>query len=243
MHSDYIVFVDESGDHSMESINPDFPVFVLAFCVLRCDAYVEVLTAKVRRLKFELFGHDQVILHERDIRKRSGPFSRLGGAQRDAMMEALNETIRECPMTVVAVVIDKEAHRQRYVRPEHPYHLAMQYGLERVHRVISEAGQGDRMTAVVCECRGAKEDKDLELEFRRVCGGQNYHRRPLNFQIVMADKRSNAEGLQLADLLARPIGLHVMRPDQPNRSWDIIETKMFRNAAGVVTGNGLKVFP
>ena len=29
---DHIVFVDESGDHSLTSINPDYPVFVLAFC-------------------------------------------------------------------------------------------------------------------------------------------------------------------------------------------------------------------
>ena len=32
--SDFIVFVDESGDHSLEVINPDYPVFVLAFCIL-----------------------------------------------------------------------------------------------------------------------------------------------------------------------------------------------------------------
>ena len=30
---DYIVFVDESGDHGMESIDANYPVFVLVFCV------------------------------------------------------------------------------------------------------------------------------------------------------------------------------------------------------------------
>lgn len=29
--SDYIVYVDESGDHSLESINLRYPLFVLAF--------------------------------------------------------------------------------------------------------------------------------------------------------------------------------------------------------------------
>lgn len=28
--SDYVVYVDESGDHSLASIDRDFPVFVLA---------------------------------------------------------------------------------------------------------------------------------------------------------------------------------------------------------------------
>jgi hypothetical protein len=34
-HSDFIIYVDESGDHSLESIDPDYPVFVLSFCIFR----------------------------------------------------------------------------------------------------------------------------------------------------------------------------------------------------------------
>ena len=33
--SDFIVFADESGDHGLVSINPQFPVFALAFFVVR----------------------------------------------------------------------------------------------------------------------------------------------------------------------------------------------------------------
>ena len=210
---------------------------------MRCDAYIQDVTPSVRKLKFELFGHDQVILHEHDIRKKSGPFSALGKDERDALMDGLTQTIRDCAMTVVAVVIDKIAHKKRYARPEHPYHLAMQYGLERVHRVLQQAGQAGRSTAIVCESRGAREDRDLELEFRRVCDGANFQQLAFPFKLIMADKRSNSEGLQLADLLARPIGLHVLRPDQSNRAWDVIKTKIFANAHGVIAGHGLKVFP
>jgi hypothetical protein len=32
--SDYIIYVDESGDHSLTSIDPQFPVFTLAFCII-----------------------------------------------------------------------------------------------------------------------------------------------------------------------------------------------------------------
>ena len=31
--SDYVVFVDESGDHSLVSVDPSYPVFVLAFAI------------------------------------------------------------------------------------------------------------------------------------------------------------------------------------------------------------------
>ena len=33
LNSDYIVYVDESGDHSMEHINQEYPLFVLALCI------------------------------------------------------------------------------------------------------------------------------------------------------------------------------------------------------------------
>ena len=48
--SDYIVYVDESGDHSLESINPEYPLFVLSFCIFRKDAYACTMTPAVRKL-------------------------------------------------------------------------------------------------------------------------------------------------------------------------------------------------
>lgn len=241
--SDYVVFVDESGDHSLDVINPDYPVFVLAFCIVPVAAYVAQITPEVRRLKFDLFGHDLVILHEHDIRKRTGPFAQLGKERREMLMDSLTALIDAAPITLVAVVIDKVRHKARYVRPEHPYHLALKYGLERVQAFLEQQGQGERRTAVVCEARGAREDKEIELAFRRVCDGDNRSHRAYPLDIVVADKKTNSEGLQLADLLARPVGLHVLRPEQPNRAWDVLKAKLYGGRHGTVQGNGLKVFP
>ena len=146
-------------------------------------------------------------------------------------------------MTLVAVAVYKVKHKAKFLSPEHPYHQALKYGLERVHHFLQMQGQADRRTAVVCEARGLKEDKEMELAFRRVCDGDNRGRRPYALDIVIADKRANSEGLQLADLVARPAGLHVLRPQQPNRAWEVLAPKLFGGARGVVQGNGLKVFP
>ena len=35
LFSDHIIFVDESGDHSLKSIDPQYPIFALAFCIIR----------------------------------------------------------------------------------------------------------------------------------------------------------------------------------------------------------------
>ena len=152
--SDHVVFVDESGDHSLTSINPDYPVFVLAFCILPRAAYIDQITPAVRRLKFELFGHDLVILHEHHIRKKTGPFAQLGKDRRDALMSGLTGAIAAAPMTLVAVVIDKVRHKARYAEPFNPYDLALQYGLERVFEMLRSVGQEERLTHVICEARG-----------------------------------------------------------------------------------------
>lgn len=50
---------------------------------------------------------------------------------------------------------------------------------------------------------------------------------------VFADKKSNSCGLQLADLTARPIGIHYLRPEQDNAAYEIIKLKI----------KSLKTFP
>lgn len=242
MLSDYVVFVDESGDHSLESIDKAFPLFVLSFCVMQKSVYIDQLTPRIRKLKFNTFGHDMVVLHEYDIRKKHRAFSILSKDTREAFMNSLTTIIDEIDFKIFAVVIDKERHKKKYVAPEHPYHMAMQFGLERIYGYMKILGQHERRTHFVCEARGKAEDAQLELAFRRVCDGQNFTGNPMPFDIIISDKRTNCEGLQMADLTARPIGLSVLRPDQPNRAMEVLDKK-FSRSGGRKMGIGLKVFP
>lgn len=241
--SDFIVYVDESGDHSLSSIDPSYPVFVLSFCVFRKKDYAERVTPAVRKLKFDVFGHDMVVLHEQDIRKKLGAFARLGKEAREDFLQALTDIIAAADFRLIAVVIDKRRLAEKYTRPQHPYHLAMEYGLERLYQLVKREKQADRITHVVCEARGQKEDADLELAFRRIRDGANYFGKCLPFELEIADKRTNSEGMQLADLTARPIGLSVLRPEQPNRAMEVLVTKFYRDGRGKELGVGLKVFP
>lgn len=68
------------------------------------------------------------------------------------------------------------------------------------------------------------------------------------FEILFADKRVMSSGLQLADLVARPIGLKVLRPDQENSAFDVLEKKFYcdggRNKAGEsYKGIGMNIYP
>lgn len=242
--SEYIVFVDESGDHGLKSIDPHYPMFVLAFCIFRKTEYATTLVSELKHFKFRHFGHDQVILHETDIRKDRGDFAILRTRKKkEAFLDELSDVVEATPFTFVATVIQKEALLARYVNPGNPYHVALGFGLERVFYYLRGVGEAGVKTHIVVEKRGKKEDAELELEFRRVCSGNNYLRQPFPFEIVFADKRSNSAGLQMADLLARPVGMKVLRPGQPNRAYDIIERKFYRNGGGLIKGWGLKCFP
>ncbi|CAN7546755.1 DUF3800 domain-containing protein [Trinickia sp. LjRoot230] len=73
-YSNFVVYVDESGDHGMQTLDANYPVFVLAFCVFYKRHYSEKIVPALHKFKFNHFGHDLVVLHEREIRKEEGAF-------------------------------------------------------------------------------------------------------------------------------------------------------------------------
>ena len=59
----------------------------------------------------------------------------------------------------------------------------------------------------------------------------------------MVPKTANSAGLQLADLVARPIGIKHLRPLQMNRAYDIIRKKFYQSQSGEVDGWGFHSIP
>jgi len=247
--SDYVVYVDESGDHSLASINPDFPVFVLALCVIHKRHYAEKIIPAVEKLKFNYFGHDSVVLHEHDIRKQKGAFAFLSHLPtRLEFMEKLSSIMDASNFILISCVVDKMRMSKSASALTNPYHIALDICLESLRGFLAEKKQDHLQTHVVVECRGKKEDSELELEFRRICDGNYLGLRQLPFDIVFADKKTNLAGLQLADLVARPVGLNYIRPAQPNQAFDLLKKKFYCDGgrAGVGKGYeevGLMVFP
>lgn len=249
--SDYIVYVDESGDHGLDKINPDYPVFVLAFCIFKKTEYATQVVPALQTFKFRYWGHDAVVLHEHDIRKgMNGDYSILNDARiRATFLEELNQIIEAAPFKVITTVLRKDIHRNRYTDPAHPYHLSLLYCMERLKSFLETQGEDiQRKVQIIVESRGPQEDNALELEFRRIMDGaaftydRNHRLQEAAFSLRFVPKAANSAGLQLADLIARPIGLRVLRPTQPNRAFAIIEPKLFVKN-GTSHGHGLKIFP
>ena len=242
--SDYVVYVDESGDHGLKSMDKTYPMFVLAFCVFNKQQYATVITPKLQEFKFRYFGHDMVVLHEHEIRKPKGPFTILFDAEiRKRFMDDLTTIIAEADFKIVATSIRKDEFVKKHGDADNLYNVAVRSCLKRLYRFLDEMGQSRCITNVIFEQRGKHEDNELELEFRRVCDEENPTSVPLPFSIVLASKQINSCGLQLADLVARPIGRKQLNPDQENRAYDVLVTKFLRNSEGEIGGAGLESYP
>ncbi len=226
--SDYIVYVDESGDHGLKSINRDFPVFALSFCLVRKDEYLERIVPDVQELKF--WGHDMVVLHENEIRKppRDGSFTwlRTDRQKREEFRKDLNELISRIPFAIFAVIIRKRELENECKEMFHPYHLAMVRGMNLLSEFLLDKNQNNTVNHIVCESRGKTEDKILEVEFGHILQDSSFLGGSLKYELVIANKRVNSTGLQIADLTARPIAYKNLHPDRDNRPYEIIQDKI-----------------
>ncbi len=221
--SKFIVYVDESGDHSLASIDKDYPIFVLAFSIFKKESYIKDIVPKFQALKFKYFGHDIVIFHENDIRRRKEIFQKLYTKEiYESFMNDLSAIIRDVPFEIITCVIDKTTLPQSK-SSKNIYHIALESCLSQLNDFMKVHQEEGKSSHIVVEKRGHKEDMELELEFRRICSERNY-----SFDIILADKKTNSTGLQLSDMVARPIGRNFINPNETNRAYEIVATKLYK---------------
>jgi hypothetical protein len=232
-YSDYIVYVDESGDHGLVNIDKQYPIFVLAFCIFKKSDYLKTVQ-DFQEFKFNHFGHDIVILHENEIRKDKGVFKVLNNLEKkSSFIKKLSDVVNQQKFAVISTTIKKDELKKHYRYDNNPYHIALKFCIERLFNFLIASNQQKKITHIVVEQRGKTEDRALEREFSKICSKGNFKDITTNFEMIMASKQSNSTGLQLADLIVRPIGLNCLRPKQTNKSFEVIKEKIVNN----------KVFP
>jgi len=240
IHSDYIVYADESGDLSFE--DKEYPVFVLAFCIFSKREYLTDVVRHVKGLKFAFWGHDMTILHSKKIRTQVDDFRFLQGiSQREKFMKSLSQAIQDSPFTIISTGIDKRLLQERYINPANPYELGLEYCLERLYRFLQEKRQKDRITHIVIESRMDNQNKELEQAFQNIIEKNKGSQKDYPLKLIFGDKKANSVGLQIADLIAYPIGRYVLKPDEENLAFKIVEQK-FHKFPNYLQ-KGLKIFP
>src|SRR5262245_16434139 len=148
--SDYLIFADESGDHGLTSINPENPVFVLVFCILKKSDYISIVKQLITKLKLDFWGHDLAILHNHEIRKSKGEFTFLFNEDiRLRFLSELNRVIESIPFSVIATAIDKRNLKKDYPNSDNPYLIALGFCLEHAYAFLKEENQLRHLTHIV----------------------------------------------------------------------------------------------
>lgn len=241
-----VLFLDESGDHNLSKIDPQYPMFVLGGIIVDKDYADGALTRGLNAFKQALFGRTDIVLHTADIVRNRNGFERLKEpAFRLRFLAGLNDLMRRLRYTVVACAIRKDDHLSRYgVAALDPYLLSLDVLVERFCFEIGKVTGGG---IIVAEKRDPTLDRQLDLAWLnlKIQGTRYLQANHIDQRILglnLRAKQDNIAGLQLADLVVSPIGRHVLgKPDRED--WRIVEEKFRRSRSGRVEGFGLVVLP
>jgi hypothetical protein len=206
------IFIDEVGHHDLKSSDDDNERFLsLTGVIMRLSYETGEFTAALNKVKQEIFGRPDVVLHRRHLMDAlEPPYHLLKDMRvRERFNELILELLASATYRVFTVVIDKKEHKKRYaVWRFHPYHYCLTVTLERYVQWLSRVKvAGD----VMVESRGKKENMQLERAFRHIYenGTEHVPRRLFQEQLTSQEikikpKAANIAGLQIADLIANP---------------------------------------
>lgn len=245
----YLLFIDECGDHNLKRFDPGFPVFTLCG-ILVSKQNLNILNKAFEELKLEIFGTTDLIIHSVDIRKWRGPYSILADETlRDKFFNGIEKILSQHhAYVVVSCTILKEQLNKFCVRGEEEdvYGLSLSYLIERsIFCVDNDANDSSPEISIIVERRGKNEDKKLLNYYNGLRNrgtkwvtSERLRKRISNF--VFKNKKDNIIGLQIADLIAYPITIHLLHPERKNPSYEAIRYNIFQDK-GVLLGQ--KVIP
>jgi hypothetical protein len=242
----YYLYIDESGDHGLTTLNQDFPVFLLCGVIISATDYEEIRKS-LNVIKRTLWGNKEVIFHSRDIRKCEKEFSVLFDMDKKKWFyDTLNNTIQSHNYAVIASAIQKDKYIKRFgLLSNDVYELALSFIIERAVFYLDDIVDADKELEIIIEKRGKKEDRKLEEHFQRLIARGtgfvspqrlNHYKLKIDFK----SKKENINGLQLADLIAYPIARYVIDPGRANPAFDQVEPKIYSKKG---KRYGLKIFP
>lgn len=165
-------------------------------------------------------------------------------AKREPFYERLYGVMETCDYSIIAVVIRKQKHKDRYGKAaRNPYSLAFTFALERLLPLLEGLGQTD--VRLIAEARGKREDADLKLAVLDVVNNGTFYIsatrfKKIQFWLDFVPKIMNVIGTQIADLAGYPIARYALDLKYNGPLLKILRKKFYRGPGWVY---GLKIFP
>lgn len=245
MHT-HLVFIDESGDHSMQHIDLQFPVFALTGVIFENEYYYSIANPMIDGLKYKYWGHRNVILHSVDIRKQKGTFNILREREkREAFLNDVTNVMTHLNYKIIASGIHKADHLRQYMMPENPYNLTLEFMMERLFFYFKNTNS---KCLLIAESRDDADNRRLYQVFNNLMRNGNSNVTATEFQQNITDlrfipKQFNENGNQIADLAVYPIARKIISRASNYQSYLELKPKFYSRPNGDFWGYGLKAFP
>lgn len=241
-----ILFLDESGDHDLIRIDPEYPIFVLAGCIMDSQYEEKSLTAALNKFKKDFFGNDKIILHLADYTRDGKGYEKLRDKDsRKEFYAGLNKIIKDADFCLAACIVDKKEHIKHYKNAIDPYLLSLEVIVERFVMFLKE---NKEKGIIIAESRGQQLDNQLNLAFLDLKISGTRFLRPIDIVENIADfrirkKGGNISGLQLVDSVITPIGRRYLNKKNFYIIYDVIKGKFRKHSCGRYRGYGLVILP
>ena len=220
----YRMYVDEVGNPDLKSSdNPNHRFLSLTGVIINLEYVRTELHSQMETLKKDFFGShpdEPVIFHRKEILNAKPPFTKLRNKYFRAIFDkTLLDFLGKWQYSVISVCIDKKKHKEIYeIWRYDPYHYCLSILVERFVLFLKRNNLcGD----VMAESRGGKDDKRLKKSFNNLWENGTEYIKPELFQKVLTSKQlkvkakiANISGLQLADLIAHPSRLEILKENK-----------------------------
>lgn len=226
----------------MNTIDPNWPIFVIVGLLVGETYYAKTVVPRMKALKKAHGLNPATPMHSRSIRRWEGEFSFLQDTlRRSALYEGINALIDGLRVRLYAVVIDKVRLQKRFLVQLNPYDVSMSQLLSIICGPPRIVGVNrPNVVKIVAESRGKLEDRQLQSEYQNFRSGglSGYGAKGIQYRrrqtvrrlfperVEFAKKSRVIAGLELADLLAYPIGRAVISQNWDNRAATVAFRKL-----------------
>ncbi len=255
---DYVACFDENGSASailqmFKSVVTNKPVdenrryFTLTCCLFSKSEY-EFSKQLIAKLKNQYFKkvESPVVLHNRDIAKRVGPFNFGTAKKYNKFLDSLSSVISMIKSKIISVTFDLYSYVKQNYKYD-PYEVAFDIILECLYKNVKR----NKKIALVFESRGKNEDKSLYKHIYKIInitGCKSTKKNVLKRYFVDAffnhkvsdDGAFAYPGIEMADLCSYPI-YRYMRFGTEGKDFEIVKNKIVCNRSGKMVG--LRKFP
>lgn len=227
----YSVFIDECGEHNLETIDSTQPIFCLGGIIMNEDEY-HLKVDQINKVKLKYFSHEGVILHSYKIRRCINEFVILRNPEVRKEFYKDMEPVLASGYRILCVSLDKAAYKQKKGKYcLNPYEVCMGFFTERLGYFMNR--EKIKELELIAEGRGKNEDNQLMTAYKRILDGSNkkfYHQdfKNLDIRLKFERKTSNLAGLQLADLIAYPYARAHMGHQNP--TYELVQRNILYGA-------------